>query len=146
MLLLCQLSLDCLFAKFQTLQGFVSHNTPSPLTESVGGIIVLFAVYVHQVFKFRLVALVNGGDGNTSSILLVDKGSKTRLVFHDAVRNIHLSAQSWHPDNQFDRVDVVSDDNKLGFLFFNKGGDVVQPELDNIRSSFVRYFFPSSFL
>jgi hypothetical protein len=38
-------------------------------------------------------------------------------------------------DNSFNWVNVVGDEDKFGFVFFNKGGHVVETELDVVGLS-----------
>lgn len=42
-----------------------------------------------------------------------------------------LSAELRKEDNQFNGVNVVSDDDQLSFLVFNQGGDVVKTVLED---------------
>jgi len=75
---------------------------------------------------------VNTSDGNSGSSFFSDKGSESGLVFNDAIRYLHLSAQSWKPNHQFNGINIVSDDNKFGFLLFNERSDVVDTELEEV--------------
>lgn len=64
------------------------------------------------------------------------KGSQSALSLKDAERNIHLTAKSRQPHNEFDGVHIVSNDHKLCFLLLDKGGDVLEAELkDRSRGS-----------
>ena len=48
--------------------------------------------------------------------LLVDDLTKGGLALDDAVWHLHLAAEGWQPDDQFDGVDVVGNHNELGQL------------------------------
>ena len=61
----------------------------------------------------------------------MDKCTKSGLSFDEAVWNTHLSAESWEMDHQFDWDDIMSDNDKLGFLVFNKSGDMIQTKFEN---------------
>lgn len=75
----------------------------------------------------------NRRDGDSGGSLLVDEVTQASLTLDDHVRDAHLDAQGRKPDNQFNRVDIVSNDNQLSLLGFNKGGDVAQTKFDNLR-------------
>lgn len=62
--------------------------------------------------------------------LLVDEGTQSCLSFNEAVWNLHLSAESWDVEHQFNWDDIMSNDDELGSLVFNQGGYVVQTEFD----------------
>jgi len=79
------------------------------------------------------VLFVFGGDvteGNGGGGLLVDEGTQTGLALDDAVGDTQFATKGREPDDQFDGVDVVGDDDELGLFGFNEGGDVVQAILD----------------
>ena len=47
------------------------------------------------------------------------------IFFIISVRNIHLSAQGWKVDDNFNWVDIVGDNDKLGLFSFNEVDDFV---------------------
>jgi hypothetical protein len=49
--------------------------------------------------------------------------SKAGLSFNNAVRDLHLPAESWKPHNQLNRINIMSDDNKLGLALQKKKSD-----------------------
>ncbi len=51
----------------------------------------------------------------------------------DAVRHVEFAAKSWQPHNQFDGVDIVGNDNKLGLAGLHELGDVVETILNELR-------------
>jgi hypothetical protein len=50
-------------------------------------------------------------DSNASGIVLMDELSKSCLVLDEAECYFLLSAELWKPDNSFDGINVVSNDN-----------------------------------
>jgi len=62
--------------------------------------------------------------------LASDDGTETGLTLDDGVRDTHLAAESGEEDDEFDRVDIVGDDDEVGLLVLDEGDDVVQSRLD----------------
>lgn len=58
-------------------------------------------------------------------------------TLNEAERNVHLSAELWEPDDQFNRVDIVSDNDESGLLLFNQVSDVVETEFQNGWAGFL---------
>lgn len=80
--------------------------------------------------KFNLVFGLDVSENESSSSLLVDDCSESGLTLDDAVGDSHLAAEGWEPQNQFNRVNIIGNDDKLGLLGFNQGSDVVDSKLD----------------
>jgi hypothetical protein len=74
----------------------------------------------------------------------VNKSSKTSLILDNHERDLHLTAEGGHPHDEFDGVDVTGDQDKLGLLLLDEGGDVLESELDNIGDLVVRFLSSSS--
>jgi len=113
--------------------GFDTHDTTSPATV---GVLVLVEGSHHgglQLVKVLLVSLVALGDSQAGGGLLVDELSEAGFGLDDAVRNFHLAAQSRHPADSLDWVNIVGDDDELGLLVLNQGGDVVETEFQDSR-------------
>jgi len=77
---------------------------------------------------------VDTRDGNCSGSLLSDERSESGLVLHDTIWNLHLSAKSREPNDQLNRIDIIGDDDELGLLLFDKGGNMVDTELKEVGS------------
>ena len=112
-----------LLADLELADGLVAHLATTPGAADLG-------VLVELSLEARLVlgegAGVGGldlGEGDDGSVLLVDEGAEAALALDDAVRDVHLAAQGREEDDELDRVDVVSDDDKLGLLVLNELGD-----------------------
>jgi hypothetical protein len=70
--------------------------------------------------------LADISDGDTACGLLVDEVSKKCLASDNAEWDFLLAAEGWDPHNQFNWVNVVGEDDKLGFLLFNEMCDVIE--------------------
>jgi len=87
----------------------------------------LFLVLVSEVSlgggddstEILLVLALDVLEGQDSSGLLVNDGAETRFGFDDDVGNAHLAAESREVDDEFDGVDIVSNDDKGGLLGFD---------------------------
>ena len=86
------------------------------------------------------VFLVDIDNGQAGSGLLVDNLTQPRLGLDNGVGDTHSLAESGQPDNQLDGLDIMGDQDQLGLLLLNQGGDVVQTELDNVGGSLVLNF------
>jgi len=63
--------------------------------------------------------LLNGSDSNASSGLLVDELSESSLVLDEAESDVLLSAELRKPNNGFNRVNIVSDDDESSLSFLD---------------------------
>lgn len=79
--------------------------------------------------KLTLVLRLDLLDSKDSGSLLVDDRAEAGLAFDNDVRDTHLPAECGEEDDEFNRVDVVGDDDQGGLLCFNKGNTVVQTVL-----------------
>ena len=111
--------------------GLGTHDTTTPDLGDFFELVV--EVGLDGLDEGSEVLLVFGGnvtEGNSGGGLLVDEGTQTSLTLDNAVRDSHLATEGREPDNQFDGINVVSNDNELSLLGFNESGDVVQTILD----------------
>lgn len=137
MIWLVSLSTDLSFASLVSFTlahhglGLGTHDTTTP---DLGDFFVLVVVVgLDGLDEGSEVLLVFGGnvtESDSGGGLLVDEGTETRLALDDAIGDTHFTAESGQPDNQFNRVNVVGNDNELSLLGFNESGDVVQAVLD----------------
>jgi hypothetical protein len=86
-----------------------------------------------EVVKLSLIFLSDLGHGNDGSVLLMDKSAKGSFSLNEAVGNFQLSAEVREPDNKFDGVDVVGDDDQFSLFLLNEFGYMVQSELEIVR-------------
>lgn len=106
-----------------------SHDSTSPLTEKFSVLVELFVTQILEDLELRLVLLVDLGEGNDGSGLLVDKSSETGLVLHNEEGDLHLTAEGRKPEDKLDGVNIACDKNKGSLLLLNKGGNMLQSEL-----------------
>jgi len=62
---------------------------------------------VEGAFIFRS----NVGNGDGGGVFHVDQFSESGLVLDEAIGDIHLSAESGEPEDQFNWVNIVSNNN-----------------------------------
>jgi len=113
--------------------GLDTHNTSAPTAAGLHILIEAGLEVLDETIEIALVLLSNSCQSDARSCLLVHKLSKTRLALHDAVGNVLLATQGWQPNNEFDGVDVMSNDHKLGRFLFNERSHVVEAILEDNR-------------
>ncbi len=59
------------------------------------------------------------------------EGAEAALALDDGEGDAHLAAEGGEPHNQLNRINVVSDEDQLGLLLLNEGGDVLQAVLED---------------
>ena len=107
-----------------------THDTTTPVTTLLLVVVELFAEGDRELLKVLEVLLVNLGKGNAGSGLHVAELAKVGFSTDKAVWNILSTAKGRQVNDSLDGVNVVSDNNQLGNTLFDKGGDVVETELD----------------
>mmetsp|Transcript_28061 Transcript_28061/g.61136 ORF Transcript_28061/g.61136 Transcript_28061/m.61136 type:complete len:267 (-) Transcript_28061:41-841(-) len=110
--------------------GLEAHDTATPLTEEVGVVVVLLLGEVLEEVQLGGVGRVNSGEADDGGGLLVDEGTETGLVLDDHEGDVHLAAEGGHPYDELDGVDVAGDEDELGLLLLDEGGDVLETELN----------------
>lgn len=60
----------------------------------------------------------------------MDNCTETSFRFDDYIRNAHLAAKSRKEDNKLNGVDIISDDDKVGFLGFYEGYNMIKAVFD----------------
>lgn len=83
--------------------------------------------------EFLLVLGAHILNGKNSSGLLVHNSAKTSLALHNHIGYTHLAAKCRQVNDKFNRVDIISDDDKAGLLCLNESDAVVQAVLDEKR-------------
>jgi hypothetical protein len=81
--------------------------------------------------ELRFVSILDLSEGNSSRSLLVDESTKTSLTLNNAVRDIHLAAESRQVQDKFDGVNIISNDDELSLLGLDQSNNVVQTILDD---------------
>jgi len=83
-----------------------------------------------QLCEFSLVLGLDLSESENRGSLATDDGAETSLTLDDGVRDTHLAAKGGKEDDEFDRVDIVGDDNEVRLLVLDQRNDVVQSRLD----------------
>jgi len=107
-----------------------SHDTTSPDSAELIVVVVLALECLGHTIEVSQVFLANFGDSNACGGLQVAKFSKVGFSTKETVGDTLLSAKSWEEDDHFDWVNVVSNDDELGLVFFHKRGHMVESKLE----------------
>jgi len=106
--------------------GFVSQNITTPSLDQIGALVVLSSEFLFEVFQFCLVFFSDSGDSDGSDGLFIAEFAESSLALDESEGNVLLSAEGWEPNDGLDGINIVSDEDELGFLFFNESGDFVK--------------------
>lgn len=63
----------------------------------------------------------------------MDNSAEAGLALYNHIRDTHLAAESGQEDDEFNRVNIVSNDNEGSLLRFDEGDNVVETILDEER-------------
>lgn len=107
-----------------------SHKTTSPLFLVVGVLVELSGEVLLEGVEILEIFLSDLSEGDAGSGLGVDELTESGLSLDEAIWDSLLSAESWEEDHHLEWIDIVGNDNHLGLVFFNKGGDVVETVLE----------------
>ena len=97
----------------------------------------------HQRRQLSLILAPHFLNRQHRGCLLVHGSTKPCFTLDDDVGHPHLAAQSGEENDELDRVNVVRDNDELGFLRLDESDDVVQPILDEQRLFGVLWFIVS---
>ena len=64
----------------------------------------------------------------------MNQSSQISFSSNETIWDVHLSAEGWKPDNQFNWIDVSGDNDEFGFSLLYEFSDMVQTELKVERS------------
>jgi len=64
-----------------------------------------------ESIESRFIFRSNVGNGDGGGVFHVDEFSKSGLVFNETVGNVELSAEGGEPDDQFNGVNIVGNNN-----------------------------------
>lgn len=109
--------------------GLETNITTTPSATDVNVLNELGLGHVDDALESSLILRLDLGESYNSSSLLVNNLTETTSVVDDNVRDTHLTAESGQPNDELNRVDVSSDDNKLGLLVLNEVSNMLQTEL-----------------
>jgi len=111
----------------------VSQETTTPFSSQVNVFVELSLEGLNQVIEFSLILLSDTSQSDNTGSLLANQFSESCLTSDEAERNFLLSAELRKPDNSFNGVNIVGNDDESSFFILNKTGDVVQAVLDSNR-------------
>ena len=109
-----------------------THNTTTPGSSDADVLDVSLGEGSAELLNLDEILRVDLGEGNAGSCLKVNKLSEGSLATDEAEWDALLSAESWKVNHELEWVDIVGNHDKLGLLFFNEGGDVVETELKKL--------------
>jgi hypothetical protein len=112
--------------------SFLTENDVAILGQVLFILVVILAEVLAESFEFGGIFLSDVSDSDATGELLVDQLTETGLALDKAVGNILVAAEVGEPDNEFDRVNVVSNHNKFRLTLLNESGDVVQATLQEL--------------
>ena len=107
-----------------------THDVTTPMFAEVRVLVEVSSEGLAEVLQVSEVLGVDSGEGDAGSILLVDELSKIGFAADKGERNVLSSAKRWEMDNELNWINIVGDNDELGFAFFNEGGHVVETKLD----------------
>jgi hypothetical protein len=107
-----------------------THNTTTPGSAHLLVFVELELELSGELLEVDHVFLVDTGEGNAGSGLLVNELTESGLSSDEAVGDILLSAESGEEAHNFDGIDVMGNDNELGSGVLNELSDVVKTELE----------------
>ena len=107
-----------------------THDVTTPMFAEVRVLVEVSSEGLAEVLQVSEVLSVDSGQGDAGSILLVDELSKIGFAADKGERNVLSSAKRWEMDNELNWINIVGDNDELGFAFFNEGGHVVETKLD----------------
>ena len=108
-----------------------THDTSAPLLKHIAVVVELSSGRFGEGLECVAIFGVDGGQANNGGVLLVDERSEASTALNNDVRDVHPLAEGREENYEFDRVDVMSDDDKLGLLLLNKVGHMLEAVLKN---------------
>ena len=115
--------------------GLLGELTTTPLVHLL--LVELEEVGVDAVDELLEVLLVLSLDITKSDAgggLEADDLTKAGLALDNAVWDVELPAESWEPNDDFEWVDIVGDDDEAGLLGLDKGGDILDTVSEGLAS------------
>jgi len=92
------------------------------LPDLVGTLVVVGGHGLGQLVQGATVSRLNTSDGHAGGGLPASDATQPRLVLDNAVGHAHLTAQGGQEQNKLQRIDVIGNDDELGFLLLHEGG------------------------
>ena len=108
-----------------------AHNTTTPVSSEGLVLVELSTEVLGKNFEVLEVLLADFSESDASGGLLVDELAEASLTLNEGEGDSLLSAESREESEEFNGVNVVSNNNELSLTLFNEFSDVVETELDN---------------
>jgi len=108
-----------------------AHNTATPVSSEGLVLVELSAEVLGKNFEVLEVLLADFSESDASGGLLVDELAEASLTLNEGEGDSLLSAESREESEEFNGVNVVSNNNELSLTLFNEFSDMVETELDN---------------
>jgi hypothetical protein len=110
-----------------------THDTTTPLADQLGIVVVLFVGQVLQQFQLGHVFGADAREADGRRRLLCAQGTETSLVLDNHKGNLHLTAESGQPHDEFNGIDIVGNQDQGSLLLFHQGRHVFETKLDLVR-------------
>jgi len=127
-----EFSLFGLLSLFVSGLSLLSQNDVTILGQMFLVLVVVLQEVLRQSLELSSVFLADVGDGDTSGRLLVDQLSESGFALDEAIGDVFVTAEMRQPDDQFDGVNVVSNDDELSLALFDESSHVVQAALEEL--------------
>lgn len=93
-----------------------------------------------ESFGFGLVFWSYFSNSNTSGEFFVNHLSQSGLTLNNTIWNFFVSAEMWHPKNQFNWIAISSNDHKFSFFLLNESSNMVQSTLGVVWFALLNIF------
>jgi len=91
--------------------GFDTQDLGAPLFSYVFVVVEVGSESLAERVESRFIFRSNVGKADSGGVFHVDQFTESGLVLDETVGNVHLSAEGWEPDDQFNGVNIVGDDD-----------------------------------
>lgn len=113
--------------------GALRHDLSTPwLSDFFGTFVVVGVYWFNQFAQSRSVFSIDIGQSNTRTVLEANKSSESRFTLDNAVWDAHSAAEGWKEKNNFNWVNIVSDDDQLSAFLFDLSGDTVDTDRQEV--------------
>jgi len=122
-----------------------SHDTTTPLSLEILVLVKRGLEGLNQDIQVLLVLLLGGTNSSTGTGFLSNQLTELGLsALDDAESNTSLSTEGREEEDEFDGIDIVSDEDEFGLLLLDELGDVVDSVLEDGERTVVGGFLLSS--
>jgi len=129
--LLGEFDLSLLFSLSHHVLVLDTHDTTTPVSSEGLVIVELRAEVLGEKLKILVVFLTDFSKSDAGGSLLVDELAEACFSLDESIGNTLLAAESGQEDEELNRINIMSHDNKLSFAWFNELGYVVETELED---------------